>query len=66
VAHKEIRELIREIEANGFTVVGPGKGGHFKVKNAQGGTVYTLPGTPSGGRWKQNLRADLRRRGILP
>jgi predicted RNA binding protein YcfA (HicA-like mRNA interferase family) len=62
--HKEIRELVRQIEANGFTVE-PTKGGHFKVKNANGGTVYSLPGTPGGGRWKQNLVADLRRKGII-
>lgn len=64
--HKEIREIISQIKkANpGFTIE-PTKGGHYKVKNESGGTVYSLPGTPGGGRWKANLLGDLKRKGLV-
>lgn len=65
--HKQVRKLVREIEANGFTVAKAGRGGHAKVYNSEGGTVAVLPISPQRrGRWEQNLRAELRRRGVLP
>ncbi len=61
--HKEVREIVKQIRARGYNVVASKK--HLKVKDAEGNTVYVLPTTPGGGRWKQNLLADLRRKGIL-
>jgi hypothetical protein len=62
--HKDIKKLIREIEGNGYTVE-QGRA-HILVKNKSGtGTIASLPLTPGRGRWEQNLRAQLRQRGIL-
>lgn len=63
--HKEIRKLIKEIEARGFTVE-QGRS-HLLIKNADGagGTIASLPLTPGRGRWEQNLRSQLRTRGVL-
>lgn len=61
--HKEIREIVRDLRKRGYTVAIGGK--HLKVKDEQGRTVYTLPTSPGGGRWKQNLLSDLRRKGLL-
>lgn len=61
--HKEIREIARQLEAQGWTIR-PSKAGHHiatppdKTKRA-----VVLPGTPGRGRWKQNLLAQLRRSG---
>ena len=60
---KEIREMVRRIESAGYTVEHGRK--HLKVRGADGKTVAHLPTTPGRGRWKQNLRAELRRKGIL-
>ena len=60
---KELRKIVKRIEANGFTVVPGGK--HFKVHNPEGNTVYTLPGTPSGQLWRVRLLSELRKRGII-
>ena len=60
---KELRKIVKRIEANGF-VVAPG-GKHFKVQDAAGNTVYTLPGTPSGQVWRGRLLSELRKRGII-
>ena len=61
--HKELREIVRQLQANGYAVMPSGK--HQKVKDQQDRTVYTLPTTPGGGRWRQNLIADLRRKGLI-
>ena len=61
---KEIRKIIKRIEANGFTVVPSGK--HFKVKNTAGATIFTIPSTLSGNLWRVRLESDLRKRGIIP
>ena len=44
--NKEIKEIVRRLEANGYVVSHGGK--HLKVKNPEGATIYTLPTTPSG------------------
>jgi predicted RNA binding protein YcfA (HicA-like mRNA interferase family) len=62
--HKEVREIVRQLEANGYSVEQT-KGGHLAVRNAQGNRVYTMPSTPGGGRWKKNLLAELKRKGLL-
>jgi hypothetical protein len=62
--HKDIKRIIKEIEANGYTV-DQGRS-HILVKGKDGkGTVASLPLTPGRGRWEQNLRSQLRQRGIL-
>jgi hypothetical protein len=63
IVHKDLRELVREIEGMGFRVH-RGNGNHMKVYDADGKYVYSLPTTPGRGRWKQNLLAELKRRGI--
>jgi hypothetical protein len=60
---KELRKIVKRIEANGYTVVPGGK--HFKVLDLQGNTVYILPGTPSGQVWRVRLLSALRKRGII-
>lgn len=60
---KDLKKIIKQIEANGYTVEPGGK--HLKVKNATGGTVATLPTTPSGSKWKIRLETQLRRDGII-
>lgn len=60
---KELRKIIRLIEASGFTVVPGGK--HFKVKDSDGNTLYTIPGTPSGQLWRVRLLSELRKRGLI-
>ena len=69
--HKDIKKLIREIEANGYTVSYGGRSkqgtGHIKVLGKDGnGTIASLPISPGRGRWEMNLRSELKRRGILP
>lgn len=61
---KELRQLVKLIEANGYTVERD-TGRYYKVRNSDGALVYALPATPGRGRWMKNLRAELRRRGIL-
>lgn len=62
--HKTIKEIIRDIEANGYVV--DRSGSHPKIRNKDGhGTLGVLPTSPSGARWEKNLRSQLRRRGIL-
>lgn len=61
---KEVREIAREIRERGFIVDDSGKG-YPKVKTADGKVIATLPKTPGRGRWKQNLLAELKRKGVL-
>lgn len=62
--HKEVRELVRQLERQGWRVE-HGKG-HSKAFSPDGRTIVVLPLTPGGGRWKQNLIAQLRRGGFDP
>ena len=62
--NKEIRELIRVIEAKGFTVARE-NGRYYKVRNQDGGLLYALPATPGRARWLKNLTSELRKRGII-
>jgi hypothetical protein len=62
--HKVIKEMIKEIEANGYTVE-QGRS-HVLVKGKGGnGTVASLPLTPGRGRAIPNLRSQLHARGVL-
>jgi hypothetical protein len=67
--HKDVRKLIREVEANGFTVSYGARSqgrGHAKVLSSTGGVLASIPISPGRGRCEANLRAELRRKGILP
>lgn len=62
IIHKELRQLVKEIEELGFTVRRD-NGKHLKVYTNEGTTfVYSLPSTPGRGRWRQNLLSELRKR----
>jgi hypothetical protein len=61
--NKELKEIVKLIETTGHSVVPAGK--HFKVKNAEGKTICTLPSSPSGTLWKVRLLNDLRKRGLI-
>jgi hypothetical protein len=61
--NKELKQLIKRIEAKGYTVVPAGK--HQKVKNSEGKTIYTLPTSPSGSLWRVRLATELRKRGLI-
>jgi hypothetical protein len=56
--------LVKEIEANGFHCLQTRK--HIVVMTPNmAGRVASLPFSPGRGRWMQNLRADLERKGVL-
>ena len=61
--HKQIKEIVKRLEANGYSVTHGGK--HLKVKNRAGATIYTLPTTPSGSVWKVRLVRELEKRGLI-
>ena len=62
--HKEIREIIRQLERQGWEIVY--RKGHPLAKSPDGSTIVSLPTTPGEGRWKQNLISDLRKGGFDP
>jgi hypothetical protein len=69
--HKDIKKLIREIEANGYQVEAGFRSkqgrGHIKILGRDGkSAIASLPLSPGRGRWEMNLRSELKRKGILP
>lgn len=59
---KQIRELINTLEAQGWRIERGGK--HYKAYPPdRTKPMVTIPTTPGGGRWKQNLISQLRRSG---
>lgn len=60
---KELRKLIREVEAQGFTVRVTSKGHFFVTKNGQ--PVTTISGTASDHRSHANSIGQLRRAGFI-
>ncbi|MFE3202207.1 type II toxin-antitoxin system HicA family toxin [Embleya sp. NPDC059237] len=60
---KDIKKLIKALEAQGFTVVRT-KGNHYKVYKG-GRLITTLPFTPSDHRSILNCIAVLRRAGFV-
>ncbi|MBE6483687.1 MAG: type II toxin-antitoxin system HicA family toxin [Actinomycetaceae bacterium] len=59
---KEVRKLVKELEAAGFTTERTSRG-HVKVYR-DGTLITTLPGTPSSSRSLKNAMAYLRRAGF--
>lgn len=63
--HKEVREIVDKLLAQGWTVE-PDGGGHYKATPPdKTKRIVTLPSTPGKGRWKQNLTSQLRRSGAI-
>jgi hypothetical protein len=63
--HRDIKRILKEIEANGYAWE-QGRT-HISVKGRNGkGTVASIPLTPGRGRWEHNLRSQLRGLGVLP
>ncbi|MEZ5101188.1 MAG: hypothetical protein R3C15_15580 [Thermoleophilia bacterium] len=62
----DLKKLIARIRKQGYVVTDEGR--RYKVRNPEtGGTIYTLPKTPSDSRrGLKNCEADLRRLGVLP
>lgn len=59
---REIDRVLRELGAEDRLVVTISvRRSHFIVRDAAGNPVVICAGTPGDGRWKRNLRADLRR-----
>lgn len=54
------RLACKVLEEHGFRVVSRRSGKHFVVKTEPPGT-FTIPVSPSDGRWILNLRSDIRR-----
>jgi hypothetical protein len=61
--NKDLKEIVKQVEQNGYSVVPAGK--HLKVKNSAGKTVYTMPSSPSGQVWRVRLTTQLRKRGLI-
>jgi len=60
--HKDIRKIARQLEAQGWTI----RWDHVHPMACPPDKTIPcvpLPTTPSGGRWRQNLIAQLRRHG---
>ncbi len=62
--HKEVRELLKQAEAQGFTWRETSKG-HAFVTAPDGSPVTTISGTPSDGRSLPNAIAQLKRSGFV-
>ena len=66
--HKDLRPIVKELRKRGYTVA-PTRGGHYGIYSSEetgGALLHVMVGTPHGQRWQKNLRADLRRKGLLP
>jgi hypothetical protein len=61
--HKTVKNIIREIEVRGHRVEHTAK--HVRALHSSGTGVVILPVSPGGGRWEQNMMANLRRQGFL-
>lgn len=60
--HKEVKEIIAKLEAQGWRIDESGR--HpMACPPDKSKPCVTLPATPSGPRWKKNLISQLRRSG---
>lgn len=60
---KEVRQLLKELRKQGFTIEESGR--HFKAFPPGGGPMTVIPRTPSDPRSLKNAIALLRKRGFL-
>jgi hypothetical protein len=65
VLHRDVRQVARRLERNGYVVGKQRRGGHYPVFDRHGHRVASLPSTPGRGRALANLIAHLRRDGLL-
>ena len=63
--HKDLRPIVKELRKRGYTVEVEKGQQHLTVRDAAGNNLHSLPSTPGGGRWLQNLRSELRRKGLI-
>lgn len=61
--HATVKKIIRDVEERGHRVEHTRK--HLRALHSSGTGVVILPVSPGGGRWEQNMRANLRRHGFL-
>lgn len=64
-SRKEVKKLIKKLEAQGFAVH-KAHAGHWHVRNQQGHLVGTIPSTPGEYRGLKNQLARLKRAGFRP
>lgn len=62
--NKEVKKLAKRLRQAGYSVV-PANNQHFKVLNAEGRRVGTLPCSPSDVRSLRNTITALRRKGVV-
>jgi hypothetical protein len=61
--HKEVREIARKLEEQGWEIRTGNQGYEFAYPPDKSKRPVKLPSTPGGKRWKQNLIGALRRNG---
>jgi hypothetical protein len=62
--HKDLRPLVKQLKKRGITVA-PTKNGHYGVYAQDGTLVQVIAGSTSDRRSMANLKADLRRKGMI-
>ncbi|MGO9873441.1 MAG: hypothetical protein ACLPVY_06540 [Acidimicrobiia bacterium] len=60
--NREVRDIVRRLESQGWRIESGSK--HYLAYPPDlTKAIVTIPSTPSGGRWKQNLIGQLRKSG---
>jgi predicted RNA binding protein YcfA (HicA-like mRNA interferase family) len=62
--HKDLRPLVKQLKKNGYTVAQT-RGNHYGVYAPDGKLLQVIAGTTSDHRSMKNLKADLRRKGMI-
>lgn len=62
--HKDLRPLVKELRKRGYTIAQT-RGNHYGVYAASGTLLQVFAATASDHRAIKNLRADLRRKGMI-
>lgn len=63
--HRDYRDIVKELKANGFEVIRARRRCHIHVLDIDGNLVAVFPATPSDHRALENTRAQLRRAGAI-
>lgn len=61
---KDLRPLVKQLKKAGYTVA-PTKGGHYGVYAPDGALLQVFAASASDHRALKNLRADLKRKGMI-